>query len=101
VTIKVALPPASAKPARKPPKIIYLSIKKDGRIFVGDDASDLDTLGDDLVKAVGNANRSNERIFIRGDQDVLYENFMAVMNKLQDNGFYSVALVGEDKSGLK
>jgi hypothetical protein len=24
-----------------------------------------------------------------------------VMNKLQDNGFYSVALVGEDKSGLK
>jgi biopolymer transport protein ExbD len=101
VTIKVALPPASAKPSRKPPKIIYLSIKKDGRVFVGDDASDLDTLGDDLIKVVGNGNRANERIFIRGDQDVLYENFMAVMNKLQDNGFYSVALVGEDKSGLK
>ncbi len=101
VTIKVALPPAQAKPARKPPKIIYLSIKKDGRIFVGDDASDLDTLGDDLTKAIGGSNPSNERIFIRGDQDVLYENFMGVMNKLQDNGFYSVALVGEDKSGLK
>ena len=26
---------------------------------------------------------------------------MAVMNKLQDNGFYSVALVGEDKSGAE
>ncbi len=101
VTIKVQLPPASAKPARKPPKIIYLSIKKDGRVFVGDDASDLDTLGDDLLKAIGKANPANERIFIRGDEDVLYENFMAVMNKLQDNGFYSVALVGEDKSGLK
>ena len=101
VTIKVALPPAAAKAARKPPKIIYLSIKKDGRVFVGDNASDLDTLGADLTTAIGGANPSNERIFIRGDQDVLYENFMGVMNKLQDNGFYSVALVGEDKSGLK
>jgi biopolymer transport protein ExbD len=101
VTIKVALPPAAAKPARKPPKIIYLSIKKDGRVFVGDNASDLDTLGADLTAAISGANPANERIFIRGDQDVLYENFMGVMNKLQDNGFYSVALVGEDKSGLK
>ena len=60
-----------------------------------------DTLGDDLKAAVGGANPGNERIYIRGDEEVLYENFMAVMNKLQDNGFYSVALVGEDKSGLK
>ena len=101
VTIKVALPPAAAKAARKPPKIIYLSIKKDGRVFVGDNASDLDTLGADLMSAIGGANPANERIFIRGDQDVLYESFMGVMNKLQDNGFYSVALVGEDKSGLR
>ena len=38
VTIKVNLPPAMAKPARKPPKIVYISIKKDGRVFVGDNA---------------------------------------------------------------
>jgi len=25
----------------------------------------------------------------------MYQDFMAVINKLQDNGFYSVALVGE------
>lgn len=101
VTIKVALPPAAAKPAKNPPKPVYISLKKDGRVFVGDNASDMDTLGDDLRSAVGSRNPNNERIFIRGDQDVLYENFMAVMNKLQDNGFYSVALVGEDKSGLR
>ena len=99
VTIKVALPPASAKPIRKPPKIIYLSIKKDGRVFIGDNATDLDTLGDDLRTAIGAANPATERIFIRADQDLLYESFMGVMNKLQDNGFYSVALVGEDRSG--
>jgi biopolymer transport protein ExbD len=27
---------------------------------------------------------------------VLYGDFMGVMNMLQDNGFYSVALVGKD-----
>jgi len=101
VAIKVQLPPAAAKPAKNPPKPVYISLKKDGRVFVGDNASDLDTLGADLREAVGVRNPTNERIFIRGDQDVLYEDFMAVMNKLQDNGFYSVALVGEDKSGLK
>jgi len=101
VTIKVNLPPAAAKPAKNPPKPVYISIKKDGRVFVGDNASDMDTLSDDLKAAVGVRNPTNERIFIRGDQDVMYQDFMAVMNKLQDNGFYSVALVGEDKSGLQ
>ena len=101
VTIKVALPPAAAKPAKNPPKPVYISLKADGRVYVGDNKSDLDTLGTDLTSAVGTRNPTNERIFIRGDQEVLYQDFMAVMNKLQDNGFYSVALVGEDKSGLK
>ena len=101
VTIKVALPPAAAKPAKNPPTPVYISIKKDGRVFVGDNASDIDTLGDDLKAAVGARDPSKERIFIRADEDLPYMDFMAVMNKLQDTGFYSVALVGEDKSGLK
>jgi TonB system transport protein ExbD (group 1) len=101
VTIKVTLPPAAAKPAKNPPTPVYISIKKDGRVFVGDNASDIDTLGDDLKAAVGTRDPAKERIFIRADEDLPYMDFMAVMNKLQDTGFYSVALVGEDKSGLK
>ena len=101
VTIKVQLPPAAAKPAPNPPKPVYISLKKDGRVYVGDNSTDLDSLGDDLKAAVGTRDPSKERIFIRGDEDVMYQDFMAVMNKLQDNGFYSVALVGEDKAGLR
>jgi TonB system transport protein ExbD (group 1) len=101
VAIKVNLPPAAAKPAKNPPKPVYISLKKDGRIYIGDNSTDLDSLGTDLKAAVGARDPSKERIFIRGDQDTMYQDFMAVMNKLQDNGFYSVALVGEDKSGLK
>jgi len=42
---------------------------------------------------------TKERIFIRGDSEVQYQDFMRVLNKLQDNGFYSVALVGQDVNG--
>jgi biopolymer transport protein ExbD/biopolymer transport protein TolR len=101
VTIKVNLPPAQAKAAKAPPKIIYLSIKKDGKVYVQDSASDLDSLADDLKEAAGNQDPQNMRIFIRGDKEMEYQDFMAVVDKLQDNGFYSIALVGEDKSGLK
>ena len=98
VTVKVALPPAVAKPGTNPPKPVYISIQSNGRIFIQDFPSDLSTLGDDLRKQVGNKrDPGKERIFIRGDKDVMYGDFMGVMNMLQDNGFYSVALVGEDQ----
>jgi biopolymer transport protein ExbD len=98
VTVKVALPPAVAKPGTNPPKPVYISIQSNGRIFIQDFPSDLSTLGDDLRKQVGaKRDPGKERIFIRGDKDVMYGDFMGVMNMLQDNGFYSVALVGEDK----
>jgi biopolymer transport protein ExbD len=99
VTVKVALPPAVAKPGTNPPKPVYISIQSNGRIFIQDFPSDLSTLGDDLRRQVGNKrDPGKERIFIRGDKDVMYGDFMGVMNMLQDNGFYSVALVGEDNN---
>ena len=98
VSIKVALPTAVAKPSPTPPKPVYLTIRKDGSIFIGDFATSLDTLPDDLKKAVGTRDPARERIYIRSDKDTEYGDFLGLMNKLQDNGFYSVALVGEDNS---
>ena len=98
VSIKVELPDANAPPSPSPPKPVYLSLKPDGRVYIGDHATSVDTLGEDLKAAVGRRDPSKERIFIRGDKEVLYGDFTQVMAKLQDNGFYSVALVGEDHS---
>ena len=99
VTVKVDLPPAVAKPGKNPPKPVYISIQTNGRIFIQDFPSDLASLGDDLRKQVGSKrDPAHERIFIRGDKNVTYGDFMGVMNMLQDNGFYSVALVGEDNN---
>ncbi len=98
VTVKVNLPPAVAKPSSNPPKPVYISIQSNGRLFIQDFPTDIATLGDDLRRQLGaRRNPTKERIFIRADKDTLYGDFMGVMNMLQDNGFYSVALVGEDK----
>jgi TonB system transport protein ExbD (group 1) len=99
VNVKVELPPAVAKPGTNPPKPVYVSIQTNGRLFIGDFPTDISTLGDDMRKQLGQKrNPGKERIFIRGDKEVVYGDFMGVMNMLQDNGFYSVALVGEDNN---
>lgn len=98
VTVKVALPPAVAPPAENPQKPVYLSLQSNGNLFIQDFRTDLSALGDDLRTQLGSSrNPTKERIFIRADKDVMYGDFMAVMNMLQDNQFYSVALVGEDQ----
>ena len=97
VTVKVELPPAVSPPGTNPPKPVYISIQPNGSVFIQDFRTDLPSLGDDLRKNLGEVrNPTKERIFIRADKDVLYGDFMGVMNMLQDNGFYSVALVGKD-----
>ena len=98
VTVQVNLPPAVAKPSTNPPKPVYISIQAGGSIYIGDSRVELADIGDTLRTTIGQRNPEKERIFIRADKDVLYGDFMGVMNMLQDNGFYSVALVGEDKS---
>jgi TonB system transport protein ExbD (group 1) len=98
VSIHVELPAAVAKPSPNPPKPVYISIQANGNTYIGDSPTDLASIGDDLRKIVGKRDPTKERIFIRGDQDAMYKDFMGVMNALQDNGFYSVALIGLDQN---
>ncbi len=98
VSVEVELPPAVAPPQENPPKPVFISIQQDGDLYIGDFRTDLGVMGEDLRKNIGSRNPEQERIFIRGDAGVMYRDFMAVMNTLQDNGFYSVALVGQDQS---
>ena len=98
VSVKLELPPAVAPVTPNPPKPIYISIQINGDLHVMDYTTDLGRLGEDLRTQIGKRNPEKERIFIRADTDVLYGDFMGVMNMLQDNGFYSVALIGEDKN---
>ncbi len=98
VSVEVKLPNAVAKPRQNPPKPVYISIQSGGAVYIGDFPTDLASMGDDLRKQVGRRDPTKERIFIRADKGVRYGDFMQVMNTLQDNGFYSVALIGQDNA---
>ena len=39
---------------------------------------------------------TQQRVHIRADKQVRYGDFMSVMNTLQGNGFYQVALINEE-----
>jgi len=98
VSVEVKLPTAVAPPQTTPPKPFYISIQTAGEVYIGDDQVDINSLGAELKHQIGDKAPSDERIFIRADQQTRYGDFMQVMNQLQDYGFYSVALVGEDNS---
>lgn len=98
VNVEVKLPVAVAPMQQNPPKPFYVSIQASSRVYIGDNEVDIDAVGTELLDLIGNKTPSDERIFIRADQTTRYGDFMQVMNSLQDSGFYSVALVGEDQS---
>ena len=97
VSVEVKLPIALAPPAENPPKPVFISVTTDGSVYIGDGQSSFETLGADLNESIGRRDPTQERIYIRADQETRYGDFMQAMNSLQDAGFYSVALVGEDK----
>jgi biopolymer transport protein ExbD len=96
VTVEVNLPPAVAKQSESPPKPVYISIQQSGKVFIGDFETSVDMMGQDLAKNIGKRDPTKERIYIRADEKTRYGAFMEVMNALQDNGFYSVALIGRE-----
>jgi biopolymer transport protein ExbD len=100
VSIRLDFPPAVPPPPnQKLEEPTFISIQKTGSIFIGDKQSSPETLTADLYQVIGKGEASTkERIFIRADADVLYGQFMEVMNELQDNGFFQIGLIGEDIS---
>ena len=99
VSIKLDLPPAiPPPPGSKIEEPTLINIQQGGGIFIGDIATTLDTLPADLTRIllVENADPTEERVYIRADRTVRYGDFMAVMNTLQGNGFFQVALINEE-----
>src|SRR6478752_516253 len=88
VSVKIDLPPAIAPVSPNPPKPVYISIKPDASLYIGDFRTSVAELGDTLRTQIGARDPSKERIYIRCDKNTLYGDFMQVMNRLQDEGFY-------------
>jgi biopolymer transport protein ExbD len=101
VSIKLDLPPAiPPPPGTKVKEPVLVNIQQGGGIFIGEQATTLDGLTKDLAVVLTREDPTlpptEQRVYIRADRTVRYGDFMAVMNDLQANGFYQVALINED-----
>jgi biopolymer transport protein ExbD len=101
VSIKLDLPPAiPPPPGTKVKEPILINIQPGGGVFIGEKATSLATLPADLSRTLTlddpTLPPTQQRVYIRADKQVRYGDFMSVMNTLQGNGFYQVALINEE-----
>ena len=92
VDIMVNLPASTADQQPRPDKPIYLTLKPDLSLAIGDSPIGRDQLARALDSATGS--NKNDRIFLRADRSVPYGDVMAVMNELRAAHYLKVALVG-------
>jgi len=97
VDVHVDLPVSTAKPQPKPDKPVYLTIKSDLSLSIGNNA--VPRL--QLIQALDSATQADrdKRLFLRADQTVPYGELMNVLNVLRGAGYLKVALVGLEGIG--
>ena len=99
VDVAVELPSSTAQPQQRPNKPVYLTLKADGSLAIGDDVIARDALPGALAAAT--AGDREERIFLRGDRAVPYGAVMQLLNDLRGAGYLKIALVGMESRDAK
>jgi biopolymer transport protein ExbD len=95
VDIQVNLPASTAEPQQRPDKPLFLTVKSDLTLALGNDPVPREFLRGTLDAAAKGDKET--RIFLRADKVVPYGELMEVMNLLRAAGYLKVALVGLEK----
>jgi biopolymer transport protein ExbD len=95
VDMAVDLPVSTAKPTPRPDKPLFLTVRADMTLHIGDRVVSRAALGQALDQATGRD--KEQRVFLRADKSVAYGEVMEVMNALRDSGYLKIALVGLDE----
>ena len=92
VDIAVDLPVSTAKAQPRPDRPVFVTIKADRSLALGNDP--IPPAG--LAAALDTATKMDrqQRLFLRADKSVPYGDVMGVMNLLRAAGYLKVALVG-------
>ena len=95
VDVAVNLPASTAEPQPRPEKPVFLTVKPDLTLALGETSVPRDLLD----AALGAATKGDKetRIFLRADKSVPYGEMMDVMNLMRRAGFLKIALVGLEK----
>ncbi|TPM25971.1 TonB system transport protein ExbD [Mesorhizobium sp. B2-3-5] len=92
VDVNVDLPGSTARPAPRPETPLFLTLKEDLTLAIGNDSvprQDFAAFLDGRTKG-----DKQTRIFLRADRAVGYGDLMKVMNLLRGAGYLKIALVG-------
>src|SRR5687768_2248631 len=92
VDVAIDLPVSTAEPQPREPKPIFLTLKADHSLALGDSSIARGELAGALDAASGGDRE--QRIFLRADRQVDYGALMELMNALRTAGYLKVALVG-------
>jgi len=97
VDVAVDLPVSNAQTQPRPDKPVFLTVKQDLSLALGNDTVPREQL--QLVLDRQTSNDREQRIFLRADGAVAYRELMEVMNKLRQAGYLKIALVGLEDTG--
>jgi TonB system transport protein ExbD (group 1) len=94
VDLGVDLPASAVEPQPRPDQPVFVTVKPDLALAVGEDTVAREALTgvlDTVTKG-----QKDERIYLRADKAVSYGDLMEVMNLLRNAGYLKIALVGLD-----
>jgi biopolymer transport protein ExbD len=92
VDVPVDLPSSNAQQQQRPNKPVFVTIKADHTLAIGEDSVTPGTLAAALDAATGS--NKEERIFLRSDRSVPYGDVVQVLDILRAASYLKVALVG-------
>ena len=92
VDVNVDLPASTARPAERSAEPLYLTVKEDLTLTIGNDPVAKEQLSAALDRITDGD--KDTRIFLRADKAVDFGQFMEVMNLLRDSEYLKIALVG-------
>jgi biopolymer transport protein ExbD len=92
VDINVDLPVSNATPAPRPEEPLFVTLKDDLSLSIGNDAVARESIAASLDR-VTEGDRET-RVFLRADAAVAYGDLMEAMNLLRSSGYVRIALVG-------
>ena len=96
VDVRVELPASTAQQQARPDKPLFLSVKQDLALALGDEAVPREGLAAALDQRTGGDHE--QRVFLRADKGVPYGDVMGVLNLLRGAGYLKIGLVGLDAS---
>lgn len=94
--INVNLPSSNAPSVARPPKPIFLTLKSDHSVFLGDKAVSQSSLSA-AVEALAGGDKT-QPVFIRADKTVAYGDLVQIMNDLRTAGYVKLSLVTNDQT---